>query len=1367
MISPRRVLLALCLVWGHGLGLVSETSAEGPPLAVTGTIHDRTGTALAGALVELLPVESAYARGVGMLGGRAYPRPGAIARSDASGRFVLTPPRAGLWSVVVEAPGFVPMEVAPLAVLEAVELEPAVLVPSVGSRLRVVDPDGQPVAGAQVWAAGLGRRPWATGAWRVRPRRGVTSQEGLVMLARADEERLVVHVVTPGFSVLRRGGIGSGETLRLTVAEPGRAAVRTAAGEPAGGVLVEVKGLPVAVSTEDGTAISPAFANGEELRVLMAAGQRYQAVPESRVGAEPLLVLPVPVRLRGRVLTAAGREPLAGAWVWPEHDPGLAATTDSEGAYQLPATSSPRLEVQAAAVGHLPASRPLAWRSEFSPRAPTLALVPASAATGLVVDEAGLGVPGASVRAFATTRFEEPFFFSGPPPRGYTTSGSGGRFRISALRPGEEYQLRVTREGFAPARIRVAGLEPFEEREGVRVVLSRGRTLAGRVVDGAGQPLADVHVELTMADHRPRPPRQKTERGPEHPYATSTGEDGLFEIARVPAGKMDLSFSKPGFAAVTLRALEVLPPSRSTQGHVPAAGPRLDLGDLVLEPGARLAGRVVDLADEPVAGAEVVRLTEIQVSALTTGRRFAGLPAEASSDAEGRFEIADLPPGERLHLLVRRSGYRPSWVDGVEASGTEPLTVVLSPTSRIQGRVVDQAGRGVAGARVSARVLDPMLDIETAKRFFQRDSAESTTDRAGRFVLELLPGPSLVDAWAPGYVPVRGQEVTAGSETDPADLEVILGRGAVLEGRVLDAGGEPVVSARVAAGPGAGVTDADGFYRAEGVPLGMRNIVVDHREYPRLEEEVEIRDGTNHLDLAFGEAFALTGRVVDASGEGLEGTRLYLVQAEDRLLGELSGAAGAFRFDRVSPGDYLVEAEKPGYAPRRLDPGVRVTDHPVSDLVVRLDSELRVGGRLLGLGPEDLARARVFARHESGRQFDGYVASVGRYEIGGLAPGDWQIGATVADGRRQVTKRQRLLAGQPPGEIDLDFGRGLVFSGQVLHGSEPLAGATLSLRGRDVAFERRVRADYRGHFRLEDVAAGSYRLQVVLHREHVNHSADLRLDSDRYEVIDIASARLAGRVIDAGSGLGLAAALVVLERQAAGETAFMITHSTGEDGTFVVPRIAAGSYRLRFRKAGFAVGEELLTLSEHEDLGDLEVALEPAGGLELAVRLSDGTVPPFVTVAVLDPSGGTRWVENLPLDESGRTRHATLPSGTWDLLVTAPRGATVTVRADTSEGLTLALPIASRLTARVPELSGADPIASLVVRDARGLAFRGLGDYGALRQTWPVIAGKVTLNSLPPGDWILEVSGPHGRVWTGSISTRPGEHVEVRLAGAT
>ncbi len=120
------------------------------------------------------------------------------------------------------------------------------------------------------------------------------------------------------------------------------------------------------------------------------------------------------------------------------------------------------------------------------------------------------------------------------------------------------------------------------------------------------------------------------------------------------------------------------------------------------------AGRVVDADGAPLAGVDVhagrVDLAFLDRQPVREALELGGpLPPLATSDEEGRFAVEEPTPGLVSLCFVCPGFAVVERVDLVaERAQNQALVVVLSPAPPVCGRVVDTAGRPIAGARVMA-----------------------------------------------------------------------------------------------------------------------------------------------------------------------------------------------------------------------------------------------------------------------------------------------------------------------------------------------------------------------------------------------------------------------------------------------------------------------------------------------------------------------------------------------------------------------------------------------------------------------------------------------------------------------------------------
>src|SRR5260370_35247049 len=62
----------------------------------------------------------------------------------------------------------------------------------------------------------------------------------------------------------------------------------------------------------------------------------------------------------------------------------------------------------------------------------------------------------------------------------------------------------------------------------------------------------------------------------------------------------------------------------------------------------------------------------------------------------------------------------------------------------------------------------------------------------------------------------------------------------------------------------------------------------------------------------------ITGRVTDPQGAAVKGTSVKLYARDNRVpITTTSEGTGAYRFEGLAPGEYIVEVESPGFASRR------------------------------------------------------------------------------------------------------------------------------------------------------------------------------------------------------------------------------------------------------------------------------------------------------------------------------------------------------------------------------------------------------------------------------------------------------------------
>lgn len=389
--------------------------------------------------------------------------------------------------------------------------------------------------------------------------------------------------------------------------------------------------------------------------------------------------------------------------------------------------------------------------------------------------------------------------------------------------------------------------------------------------------------------------------------------------------------------------------------HALAEDPRLAAGE-----GLTVEASVTDSGGAPLENALIspVCAPEREPPAACTTVR---------TDEFGRFMLIGLSPGQRLSLVVSRRGFgteRVGWVVGKEE---EPRTIILKPSARVAGRVIDAHGKPIAGAHVDSG----------PPRF---SGGSAFTDDRGRFVLEVHPDASELRVLRRGFQQFtqRGLAISPGQELDA--IEIVLDAAATVTGTVRFSDGRPAADAIVSlkslepvregeSGTAKVRAAPDGRYQTQWAPVGEVEIVA-RTGARRCQRIAVLQAGEQQIDLVMPRGFEVVGRVIGTSGEPLPNTTLQLI-ADDRSGATESlttGLDGTVRFSHVGDGEYRVEATNSGFAMIDIPPLVVAgTDIPDLEVVMRRNRVLELGSARLsgvvidGETPMDGVKVRLLA----------------------------------------------------------------------------------------------------------------------------------------------------------------------------------------------------------------------------------------------------------------------------------------------------------------------------------------------------------------------------------------------------------------------
>ncbi|WP_437599397.1 carboxypeptidase regulatory-like domain-containing protein [Sorangium sp. So ce590] len=222
--------------------------------------------------------------------------------------------------------------------------------------------------------------------------------------------------------------------------------------------------------------------------------------------------------VRGVVLDSEGR-PSAGAVVSCRDEPGVSASADARGRFELPPEADGCTATAAQPpFGEAEPTRLAAGRDNV------LHLIAAGAIAGEVVDQSGRPIEAylLAIESFQPAGSGARGSIDG---RARKVSDPGGAFRLDELAPGR-YVLTVSAAGRPPTRSPAVDVEAGRVADRVRIVLPQGATLRGRVVDAASRaPVVEAQVELDSV----------TSSGANAISLSLTDANGDYELQGVPA----------------------------------------------------------------------------------------------------------------------------------------------------------------------------------------------------------------------------------------------------------------------------------------------------------------------------------------------------------------------------------------------------------------------------------------------------------------------------------------------------------------------------------------------------------------------------------------------------------------------------------------------------------------------------------------------------------------------------------------------------------------------------------------------------------------------------------------------------------------
>jgi protocatechuate 3,4-dioxygenase beta subunit len=529
---------------------------------------------------------------------------------------------------------------------------------------------------------------------------------------------------------------------------------------------------------------------------------------------------------------------------------------------------------------------------------------------GRLVDAGGKPIAKARIELMAWRgdgeRSMESFPFS--PERIRQSSGESaedGSFTLRGVPGVGSLVGMITAEGFGSVYVSFTLAKP------VTISLQRPGALRGSVVpEGKGGSTAGVTLYLhSYSDAR-------SSAGSDcrvYYYEELTpNEHGEFRVKSLPPGKYMLT--------AHLRSDSPYVVEKSSIVEI-RSGEEASLS-VPLKRALALQGKVVDKRTRKgVQGVSVYFYTADNSGRQTWGKT-------ATTDEQGAFTAFVKPGKLRARLSRVPEGYLlPSpRVEPEPVEVTKDMTcptMELESTAVVEGTIVDEAGRPVAGAEVRPFVQDD----------YQFDHEPIRSDQAGKFVLRKgRPGDSLPIRVRSDKAVSDGPVIAVpGEKQEPLRIVVSEGKAFTLRGTLVDEAQKPVQGAQVHLWtmwrtPGGGVgfrlssqtTSEDGRFEFRALwPGDQYHVLIEPQGFDKYQSaQLTATTGRTHdfgkivLTSAQG---VVEGQVVDSAGKPLAGVQVFNAGDASQRLSTATDAAGGFRLAGLRSGPVYVFVRHAGY----------------------------------------------------------------------------------------------------------------------------------------------------------------------------------------------------------------------------------------------------------------------------------------------------------------------------------------------------------------------------------------------------------------------------------------------------------------------
>jgi len=611
--------------------------------------------------------------------------------------------------------------------------------------------------------------------------------------------------------------------------------------------------------------------------------------------------------------------------------------------------------------------------------------------SGTVVDAQGNPVAGATVECYQYPARASSGRIEMEARQQATTDGQGA-FEFPTFQ-GQAVVL-VTKAGMAPAW-RTWYSAPLEPQ---KIVAAASSTLAGVVVDDAGQPVADAEVWVpsalnsSLSDYgQPNYVFGKIARGL---FSTRTSADGKFRIENFPAdGQAFIEVKKSGLAlhqAANSFQYDELP-FHAGQENI----------TLTLDPAVVVTGKVVVRGSgQPLANAV------IGLESATSGMGYFFSDEQTFvSAADGTFQIPDVPTGSYQVKATFTNEPVADWV-------AEPVPVKVAAGEAAPDVQIQAYKGGVVQVTVRGKDNHELISDAGVSVNKEDYNQGGSTDTNGVAYFRLPPGQFNLYANKQDWS--QAQDQTTVTDGQMTQVTIELEAAFKVMGVVRDASGAPVAGANVGVFPNYGgydtgaKTGADGHYAVSWQKpawAGSQNqsyyLLVRDTER-KLAAIQDMDETTTNLDVTLQPAMTVTGRVKDTNGRAVTNATAYVMLHKDngsftvsrqRILSDEQGRIRAEVLPLGESYGLYVSAKGYGSGQQEMDAADPKADHYDFPPLVLKIADRKLAGRVLGKDGKPVAGAQIYIRGDDQPNGNAITDADGRFAFDAVCAGPLSVSA--------------------------------------------------------------------------------------------------------------------------------------------------------------------------------------------------------------------------------------------------------------------------------------------------------------------------------------------------------------------------------------